>query len=326
MPPEADHETDLPPPSPFPSIAEDRRLGMLSFPKRRVRVVIDTDTYNEVDDQFALAYALMSEERMSVEAIYAAPFFNKRSTGPGNGMELSYDEIIRLLDLMGRPHEGLVYRGSTDWVGAGLVPQRNAAVQDLIDRAMASDPADPLYVVGLAVLTNIASAMLIEPRIIERIVVVWLGGHALHWPDTREFNLRQDVPAARVVYDSGVPLVMLPCEGVTRHLSTTVSELERFVEPYGALGHFLTERVKGYRDDHTGWSKPIWDMAPIAYLIDPDWTPTSLVHSPILTDQVTWSVDTSRHLIRYARFIKRDPIFRDFFLKLARSTSPGEDR
>ena len=302
---------------PFPIIAEEDRLARLRLPSGRLRVVIDTDTYNEVDDQFAVAHALLSEDRMSVEAIYAAPFFNARSASPENGMDLSYDEILRLLDLMGRPHAGLVHRGSTDYLGVRREPQRNEAVQDLIDRAMASDPSNPLYVVGLAVLTNIASAMLIEPRIIERIVVVWLGGHALHWPDTKEFNLRQDVPAAQVVFDSGVPLVMLPCEGVTRHLSTSVPELERFVEPFGDLGRFLTERVKGYRKDHTGWSKPIWDMAPIAYLLDPAWTPTVLMHSPILTDQVTWSVDTTRHLIRYASFIKRDPIFRDFFLKLA---------
>ncbi len=318
MQPDTEDQTTRPA-SPFPRMEEADRLARLRLPRGPMRIVIDSDTFNEVDDQFAIAYALLSEEHMRVEAIYAAPFFNKRSTGPGNGMELSYEEILRLLAFMGRSHEGLVHRGATDYVGAALLPQRCAAVQDLIDRAMASDPANPLYVVGLAALTNIASALLLEPRIVERIVVVWLGGHALHWPDTREFNLRQDVPAARTVFDSGVPLVMLPCEGVVRQLSTSVPELERYVAPHGALGRFLTDRVKGYRTDHVGWSKPIWDMAPIAYLIDPDWTPTCLVHSPILTDQVTWSHDPSRHLIRYARFVKRDPIFRDFFLKLARS-------
>ena len=307
----------------FPVIDEAVRLGMLRPPAGRVRVVIDTDTFNEVDDQFAIAYALMSEERMAVEAIYAAPFFNPKSSGPGDGMERSHDEIVRLLGLMGRVPEGWVYRGCTDYLGAALTPQRNPAVADLIERAMASTPSDPLYVVGLAVLTNIASAMLIEPRIIERMVLVWLGGHALHWPDTREFNLRQDVPAARLVFDSGVPLVLLPCEGVTRQLSTTVAELERFVEPHGALGRFLTERVRGHRSDHLSWSKPIWDMAPVAYLVDPTWTPTELRHSPVLTDQVTWSVDASRHLIRTARLVRRDPIFRDFFLKLKNFVAGG---
>ncbi len=75
--------------------------------------------------------------------------------------------------------------------------------------------------------------------------------------------------------------------------------------------------VKGYHQDHKGWSKVIWDIATIAYLIDPTWVPTELVHSPIVTDQMTWSFDRSRHLIRYANFIHRDPIFRDLFAKLS---------
>jgi len=48
-------------------------------------MVLDTDTYNEVDDQFAVVYALRSPERLRVEALYAAPFHNDRSSGPADG-------------------------------------------------------------------------------------------------------------------------------------------------------------------------------------------------------------------------------------------------
>ncbi len=85
----------------------------------------------------------------------------------------------------------------------------------------------------------------------------------------------------------------------------------------GAIGDYLVDIVKGYHEVHVGWSKVIWDIATIAYLINDRWIPTELVHSPLLTDQVTWSVDRSRHLIRYANYIHRDPIFRDLFNKLA---------
>jgi inosine-uridine nucleoside N-ribohydrolase len=303
----------------FPKIAESDRIARLAPRPGKIRVVIDTDTFNEIDDQFAIVYALLSGDRMTTEAIYAAPYFNTRSTGPANGMELSYEEILRLLELMGKPHEGFVHKGSTDYVGEHLVPQRNDAVTDLIDRAMAASPDDPLYVIALAAITNVASAILLEPRIIERIVLVWLGGHALWWPHTREFNLKQDVPGARVVFDCGVPLVMLPCNGVVSTLSTTIPELDRYVEPAGKLGAFLAGRVRGYRDEaqHVAWSKPIWDMAPVAYLIDHNWTPSILTPSPVLNADVTWSVDGSRHLIRYAQQVDRDAIFRDFFGKLA---------
>ena len=96
----------------FPKLTNSVRLEKLLPPTGKVSVVLDTDTYNEIDDQFAIVHALLSPERLSVEGIYAAPFFNHRSTDPGNGMELSYDEILRLLDRLGMPSEGLTYRGS----------------------------------------------------------------------------------------------------------------------------------------------------------------------------------------------------------------------
>jgi purine nucleosidase len=307
----------------MPVIPDAVRLERLQPPTRQVRMVLDTDTYNEVDDQFALTYALLSPDHMTVEAIYAAPFHNRRSSGPADGMERSYAEILTLLDKLGRPDAAPVYKGATAYLDKRLQPQESAATADLVARALASPADDPLYVVAIGAITNVASAILLEPSIIERMVVVWLGGHALHWPNTQEFNLKQDVPAAQVVFDSGVPLVHIPCAGVTSHLLTTVAELEMYVSGRGAIGDYLVEIVKGYHDDHVGWSKVIWDIATIAYLIDARWTPTELVHSPILTDQVTWSVDRSRHLIRYAYNIHRDPIFRDLFAKLASATKIG---
>lgn len=303
----------------MPQISESVRLERLRPPMGRVRMVLDTDTYNEVDDQFALVYALLSPERLAVEAIYAAPFHNSRSSGPADGMERSYAEILRLLDKLGRSADGWVFKGSTAYLADSRAPQPSAAAADLIARALASPPGDPLYVVAIGAITNVASAILMEPQIVERIVVVWLGGHALYWPHTREFNLKQDVPAAQVIFNCGVPLVHIPCMGVTTHLLTTVAELEAYVSGRGAIGDYLVEIVKGYHADHKGWSKVIWDVATIAYLLSADWVPTDLVHSPILTEQVTWSVDRSRHLIRCANFIHRDPIFRDLFAKLEAS-------
>jgi purine nucleosidase len=308
-----------------PKISDALRLQRLQLPAGKIRMVLDTDTYNEVDDQFALVYALLSPERVTVEAIYAAPFHNRRSDGPADGMERSYDEIMRLLDKLAWPAEGLVYRGSTAYLDKSRQPQDNDAVRDLIRRAQASPDDGPLYVVTIGAITNVASAILLEPSIIEKIVVVWLGGHALYWPHTVEFNLKQDVVAAQTVFDCGVPLVLVPCLPITSHLATTVSELEDYVSGRGAIGDYLVEIVKGYHEDHTGWSKPLWDVATIAYLVNPAWVPTALVHSPVLTDNVTWSVDQTRHLIRCASYIHRDPIFRDLFAKLAAATNREQE-
>src|SRR5579871_2632703 len=266
------------------TLSDSDRLRMLEPRKGRLRAVLDTDTFNEIDDQFALVQAMLSPDRIGLEAIYAAPFHNSRSSGPGDGMEKSYDEILRLLDRMGRSAAGLVFKGVREFVGPAKQARRAEAVDDLVARARAGSPDDPLCVIAIAAISNVASALLSAPDIADRIVVVWLGGHALEWPDTREFNLRQDIGGAQVVLDSGAPLVLIPCMGVTSHLHSTVPEIERWVEPHGEIGRFLAERFKGYADHHFGWSKEIWDMAPVGWLLDPDWAPTVIVPTPILTD------------------------------------------
>jgi len=303
----------------FPRLSDELMRQRLEPPSGPVQMVLDTDTYNEIDDQFAVVYSLLPKN-LDVLAFYAAPYFNSRSSGPADGMEKSYEEILRLLDKMGRDPKGLAFRGADRYLPDGAHPVESEAVADLIAKARAPRKG-PLYVLAIGAITNVASAILMEPKIIERIVIVWLGGHALYWPHTREFNLAQDVPAARIVFDSGVPLVQIPCMGVTTHLHTTIPELEAHVSGRGAIGDYLVDIVKGYHEDHFGWSKVIWDIATIAYLIDSSWTPTDLVHSPILTDQVMWSVDRSRHLIRAANYIHRDPIFSDLFTKLKAAPS-----
>ncbi len=298
------------------TLTTEEQLRLLEPPDGKIRAVLDTDTFNEIDDQFAIVQMMLSPDKLDVEAIYAAPFHNHRSTSPGDGMEQSYDEIMRLLRRIDVDPAGLVHRGVTDYVGHEKHPRPAAAVDHLIARARAGSPEKPLYVIAIAAISNVASAILAAPDIIDRIVVIWLGGHALDWPNAREFNLKQDVGGAQVLFDSGAPIVLVPCMGVASHLHSTVPEIERHVEPHGSIGAFLAMRFKEYSDDHKGWSKEIWDMAAVAWALNPDWAPSVLVPSPILTDQVTWSVDASRHPIRYVRQVNRDRIMRDFIDKL----------
>ncbi len=303
----------------FPMLSEAKRLEMLQPPTGKVRMVLDTDTYNEIDDQFAVVHALLSPERLNVEALYAAPFHNNRSNNAEDGMEKSYDEILRLLALLDVPAAELVYRGSRTFLSDKADPVPSDAATDLIERALSSSE-DLLYVVAIGAITNVASAILIEPEIIERIVVIWLGGNPLYWPHTREFNLTQDLYSAQVVLDCGAPFVWLPARGVVSHLHTTVAEVERYVQGRSKIGDYLTEIFKDYSSDHYGWSKVIWDLSATAYLVNPLWVPTEIVHSPILTEAVTWSFDNNRHLMRVASSVNRDAIFRDLFEKLQHYT------
>ena len=303
-------------------ILEDR----LKAPAAPVRMVLDTDTYNEIDDQFAVVYSLLSQERLRVEALYAAPFHNRRSSGPGDGMEKSYEEIQRLLarlSFVNFPRSGFFRRGSAAWMPDADSPVESDSAADLIEKALASPLDDPLYVVAIGAITNVASALLMEPAIRERIVVVWLGGHARHWPDTREFNLYQDPAASRVVLDCGVPLVLFPCMGVVSHLHTTLPEIAAHVKGQGAIGDYLFEIYRDYHEDQFAYSKQIWDIAPIGWLVNAAWAQMERVSAPILTDRLTWAFDENRHTIASARYVDRDSILRDLFTKLGRVASEG---
>ncbi|GLY93240.1 hypothetical protein Acsp02_04960 [Actinoplanes sp. NBRC 103695] len=277
-----------------------------------VRAVLDTDTYNEIDDQFAVVYALLSPERIRLEAIYAAPFHNGRSTGPGDGMLKSHAEIRRLLDRMPGHADVPVHQGSTSWLPASP----SAASQDLIARAYLSE--EPLYVLAIGAPTNVAAALKAEPGIAERIVVVWLGGNPRYWHRAVEFNVEQDPAASHVLLDSGVPLVHVPCRNVTEHLRTTQAEIERHVRGAGAIGDYLADIYAGWYPEHFGRSKVLWDLGAVAWLVNPAWVPTAQVHSPLLTAEGTWSHDPRRHLIREALWVDRDAVFRDLFTKLRR--------
>lgn len=300
----------------YPQLEESFRLERLRHPKGTVRMVLDTDTYNEIDDQFAVVYALSAPGKLQVEALCAAPFFNELSDGPEDGMVKSYAELKRILAVMGKTDAIPVYEGSRRYMSAADEPVESEAARRIVELALASPAEDPLYVVGIGAITNVASAILMEPSIIERIVVVWLGGNAAWWKDTREFNLIQDVHAARVLLDSGVPLVMMPCMGVVSHLSTTKAEVDAHLKGQGAIGDYLAETYAACSKDHFAYSRVIWDISTIAYLLDERLVPVNVVHSPVLNDGGTWSFNAGRHLVKIAYHVNRDGIFRDLFTRV----------
>ena len=298
-----------------------QRLSMLECPTGPVDVVIDTDAYNEIDDQFAIAYALRRKDKLNLQALYAAPFLNERSTSPADGMEKSYDEMLKLLELAGE--ECLTFRGSDRYLPDEKTPVISDAAQDLARRAMAYSPEKPLYVVTIGAITNVASALLLEPAIADRIVVVWLGGHALEWPDNREFNIHQDVAAARVVFASGAPLVMLPCMGVVSAFTTTGPELEYWLRGKNALCDYLVQHtvveVKSYAEGRA-WSRVIWDVAGIAYVLNEDrhFLRSRLMPTPLPGYDHRWHFPEGTPLCRYVYYVSRDDIFTDMFAKLAK--------
>lgn len=308
-------------------ISDEQMISRLAFPKGnpadgKIDVVLDTDTYNEIDDQFALSYLIKSDDRLSLKAIYAAPFFNQHSQSPADGMEKSYDEIFHLLELMGRKDlKSIVYKGSTSYLPSEQEGISSPAAEDLARRAMEYSKDAPLYVIAIGAITNIASAILRNPEIKERIVVVWLGGHSHTWPDTKEFNMMQDVAAARIIFGSGIPLIQLPCMGVVSACTTSGPELSYWLKGKNPLCDYLlkhtVEEAEAY-ESSSCWTRAIWDITAVAWLLDEKFTASRLVRAPIPEYDFHYAFDDTRHFMRYVYHVNRDLIFEDLFQKLTK--------
>lgn len=347
---------------------EEYREKLLYPPTGKIHLIIDSDTKNEVDDQFAIAWALRSTERFQVDAVYAAPFshdcfrqFNKakenlakavgtigHASGPVDGMKQSYREILKLFSLLGESAEGRVFRGSDRYMAEDGSPVDSEAAWDLIRRAHES--GEPLYIAAIGTATNIASAIRMDPTIINNIVVVWLGGNSLGFHQGIEFNLIQDVRAAQTLFDSGVPLIWVPCLNVASLLSVSEPELREYLLGKSPIATYLAQIVlDAFRDSNSdiafmglnrtsnllgncdekeaylsqfpsryvAWSRIIWDIATIAILKNPNWVPSTQIPAPILRDDFTWApTDPTRHRIRMATYCYRNMIFGDLFRAL----------
>ena len=279
------------------------------------KIILDTDTYNEIDDQFALAYAMLSKDKVELLSVNAAPFLNSRSVSAADGMEKSYNEIFRIMKLVDPEANIPVYRGSTSFLSNKETPVESPACDNIINTVMNSD--ELVYIVAVGAITNVASAIIKCPEIVNRTVVIWLGGHALHWQDTREFNLKQDVAAAQIVLDSKVPFVQIPCNGVCTEFLTTIPELEYYLRGKNELCDYLVDIVRSYTKKPYGWSKVVWDVTAVAAIVDPKALDMVIIPTPILTNDCHFAKDDARHPFIYVRRIRRDPIYADMLEKLA---------
>ena len=285
---------------------------------KKKSVILDTDTYNEVDDQYARAYAMLSPDKVNFLGVTIAPFKNSRANTPGEGMELSYQEAFRIRGLVDSSSQLPIYRGSTTYL-----PDKNTPVDSEAARAivrLARESEEPIYVVAIAAITNVASALLMAPDIADKIVVIWLGGTALHWHHNHEFNLYQDVPAAQVVFERAKNLVHIPCKGMCTEFITTVPELQYHIGGKNALCDYLLELTANFNRTHENtavWSKVIWDVTAVAAIVAPETLDMVQMPRPIVTNSERYAFDNAAPHYVYVRRIKRDVLYADLFQKLS---------
>lgn len=305
---------------------QEQLLKNLSVPRGRIDVVLDTDAYNEIDDQFAIAYMLRSQDRLNIKGFCAAPFSGngKCESDPAYGMEKSYEELKKIITFAGDTEFlDKVYRGSEAYLPDEKTPVDSEAARFMAELAKDYSPENPLYIVAIGAITNVASAILMNPDMKENTVIVWLGGHALHWVDNNEFNLRQDVAAARIIFGCGVPLVQLPCCGVVDKFTISRYELEYWLKGKNDLCEYLAQNTIDEAESYAAgrpWTRVIWDVTAVAWLLNDNdrFMRHTLMHSPVPEYDHRYSQDIRRHFYRYVYDVKRDTLFEELFKKLTK--------
>ena len=218
------------------------------------RVIIDSDAKNEADDQFAIIHALLSPS-LDIRGLIAAHFGTSRSD---RSMQESRDEIDLLLNLMQLDQQVTVANGAPTGIPDEQTPLVSDGARLIIAESKLAASNDPLYVAFLGPLTDMASAILLDPDIVDRhIVVIWIGGVGYGGVETYpgvEFNLRNDIAAANVVYDSRITVWQVP-SNVYSQVSVGYAELEERIGGSSKLADYLISQMVEWNRNY--WPEPI---------------------------------------------------------------------
>ncbi len=286
------------------------------------KVILDTDMFNEIDDQFALTYLIKSLDVFELEAITIAPF---SKSGYANtmtieeGTEKSYETTLKLLDMLGKEeYKAIVYKGATKYLYEN--DESNKAVEKIIEIANKNDKTT---ILAIGAITNIALAIRKAPDIISKIKVVWLGGNSFLTKDNSEFNFRQDIKAVQTVFESKVELVVIPCRNVASNLTTTIYELEHYLPKDNELNKYLYDIfIKCKKNfmkepkDEIGSSKTLWDLSAIAYEINKEWFKYEEISCPKVLDNGLYEYTKNQHKVIFVNDLYRNKIYQDFFIKM----------
>lgn len=305
----------------------------------RLRVISDNDYSGDPDGLVQLAHLLLSPS-VEVRAVIGShlragdPF--DPSTTTATKARAAADVVVDLLGLTGRV---TTVEGSNEALADRITPIRSAGAEVIIAEAM-RDSDLPLYVTLGAGLTELASAYLIEPRIAERLTAVWIGGPEHpglavapprpDGPEVSEYNLRIDIAAAQVVFDSPIPLWQVPRDAY-RQAIMSFAELETRVRPHGAIGSHLVDRLQDVVDmaaSHGFDSGEVYILgdSPLVLLTalqssfepDPSSSRYVTVPAPAIDDEGQYVARPSGRPIRVYTHLDLRLMFEDLVAKLTR--------
>ncbi|MBO0468628.1 ribonucleoside hydrolase RihC [Enterococcus plantarum] len=130
---------------------------------------------------------------------------------------------------------------------------------------------EPITLVPIAALTNIALLFNMYPEVKQNIREIVMMGGSLSRGNTNtsaEFNTYVDPHAAQIVFQAGVPIVMVGLD-VTSTAVLTRNETEKIKE-FGKVGNMFYSLFQHYRGGSLQTGLKMHDVCAIAYLTDPD--------------------------------------------------------
>ncbi len=301
---------------------------------RPADVIFDTDANNELDDQHAIAYLLLNGEAFNVLGI------TTNATRIGGPASEHSQEARRVVSLVGKAGEGIqVIDGATasfleirDSVGNDTFDGCEA-VDFIIGKAGAYTPENPLTLIAVGKLTNVALALAKDPGIARNIRLVWLGSN---YPQSGEYNMENDVPSMNYVLDSDIPFEMVTVLGKDGHGTDYVRVPLDFVrETFAGLGPHVDTPVEGRHGgefscfgdysvnlfEHIDLKGPektraLYDMAAVAIVKNPEWAVPYEIPAPEYVEG-KWVArdDNPRKIVVWDDFSK-DGIVEDFIATL----------
>jgi purine nucleosidase len=300
----------------------------------RTRVLLDTDANNEVDDQHALAYMLFSGDAFDVAGI------SVNRTRNGGDVEKHAEEAERIVKLAGLERRFTVTRGangSFDEI-APHIDQRDfdgAAAVDLIIRRAHESAVQPLVLLPIGKLTNIALALKKDPSIASKVRIVWLGSN---YPEPGEYNQENDEAALEYILDVDVPfeivLVRYGTPSGTAAVRLTGEEIRatmpgkgpRIQEPvvgrnggrFTSFGDYSVDLFEHIKLDGNPPSRALYDMAAVAIVKNPAWAHAVRIPAPRLVDGKWVARPGNRRTIVYWENFDRDAIIKDFHASMDR--------
>ncbi|MBQ6788904.1 MAG: nucleoside hydrolase [Clostridia bacterium] len=284
------------------------------------KVIMDCDAGNEIDDQYAIAYALGCD-KLDVIGVSAVLFFNAALVKSfEEGMMESYREILRVLKYVGR-EDVPAFKGCTARVDSpdhddthpDIYPQDSEAVDFIINTANSSD--EIVYVIATGAVTNVVSAVAKDPSIKDKICVIWCGANCLEFGAGGEFNFHQDFTGGRYLLNCGVNLILAPAMGYEGHGTQVLREGREFIqknfpgddEASTYFRELPAEHDGDYNEKPDEWSHVFWDIGGPAILDCTENAELSVITAPRIRGDGSYALGEDRHEIIYMEKLNPAP-------------------